>query len=260
MSSELIEVAGTRLSITQLGDPHAGLYRLLWGHGWGQTGAAFLAMAETLKPLAASTLIDFPGFGKSPVPPETWGTAEYADCAAELIKASVTQPVIWIGHSFGCRVGLQLAARHPGLLAGMVLIAAAGLKRQRSVMERIRFESRKFAFKTAKLFTREGPQRDQLRQRFGSQDYRNAGALRPIMVRVIGEDLTEVAKEVRCPTLLIYGSYDTETPPEFGERFKALIPESALAILDGFNHLSILTEGRHQVTLRIRKFMESLGQ
>ena len=260
MTSELIEVAGTKLAITEIGDPDAGLYRLFWGHGWGQTGAAFLTMTETLKPFAASTLIDFPGFGRSPNPPETWGTAEYAECVAELIKASGTQPVIWVGHSFGGRVGLQLASRHPELLSGMILIAAAGLKRQRSLVERVQFECRKFAFKVAKQFTHEGSQRDWLRQRFGSQDYRNAGALRPIMVRVIGEDLTDVAKAVRCPTLLIYGSYDTETPPEFGERFKTMISRSELAVLDGFNHLSILTEGRHQVTLRIRKFMESLAR
>ncbi len=260
MSSELIEVAGAKLAITEIGDARAGLNRLVWGHGWGQTGAVFTGMAETLKPFAPSSLIDFPGFGLSPNPPEDWGTADYADCVAEWIKASATQPVIWVGHSFGGRVGLQLGARYPELLTGMVLIAAAGLKRQRSLLEAVRFEGRKLAFQTAKRFTREGPQRDRLRQYFGSQDYRNAGALRPIMVRVIGEDLTEVAKAVRCPTLLLYGSNDTETPPEFGERFKALMPRSELAILHGFDHLSILTEGRHQVILRVRKFMESLGR
>ena len=49
-----------------------------------------------------------------------------------------------------------------------------------------------------------------------------------------------------------------ETPPEFGERLHALIPRSELALLDGFTHLSILTDGRHQVAMKIRRFLEHL--
>jgi pimeloyl-ACP methyl ester carboxylesterase len=206
--------------------------------------------------MASSSLIDFPGFGKSPMPPETWGTAEYADGVAEWMAMLPPGPRVWIGHSFGCRVGIQLAARHPQSVSGMVLIAAAGLQRQRSLPERLRFGIRRTAFKTAKRFVREGPGLDRLRQRFGSSDYRSAGALRPILTRVVGEDLTEAAKAVRCPSVLLYGRLDTETPPEIGERLKALIPHSELTVLNGFNHLSILSEGRHQVALRIRKFLE----
>jgi pimeloyl-ACP methyl ester carboxylesterase len=116
------------------------------------------------------------------------------------------------------------------------------------------------ALKIAKRFVAEGPQLDRLRERFGSADYRSAGDLRPILIRVVRQDLTESAKAVSCPTMLIYGTDDTETPPEIGERLHALIPDSELAILQGFNHLSILTEGRHQVALRIRKFLETVNR
>ena len=94
----------------------------------------------------------------------------------------------------------------------------------------------------------------------GSADYRSAGALRPVFSRVVSENLTNVARNVQCPTLLIYGKEDTETPPEIGERLKMLIPGAELAILDSFGHLNILSEGRHQVALRIRKFLQSLPQ
>ncbi len=74
------------------------------------------------------------------------------------------------------------------------------------------------------------------------------------------EDLTDVAKAVRCPTLLIYGTADTETPPEIGQRFKNLIPGSELVLLNGFGHLSVLSEGRHQVVLQIRKFLDLINR
>jgi pimeloyl-ACP methyl ester carboxylesterase len=139
-----------------------------------------------------------------------------------------------------------------------VLIASAGLRRQRSFPERLRFEARKISFKIAKRFVRQGPELDRLRAKFGSSDYRNAGALRPVFVRVVGEDLSAIAAQIACPTLLLYGSTDTETPPEMGERLHRIIRNSDLTILDGFGHLSILTDGRHQLALRIRKFLESV--
>ncbi len=250
--------SGSKLAVTSVGTPQPDRPHLIWGHGWGQSGAAFVPLAETLKPFGSSSVLDFPGFGNSPVPPATWGTAEYADSLAEWIAALPVKKPIWIGHSFGGRVGIQLAARHPQLLSALVLIAAAGLRRRRSTIETLRFHVRKTAFKTARRFVREGPQLDRLRQRFGSPDYRSAGAMRPILTRIVSEDLSPQAAAIRCPTLLIYGSADTETPPEIGRRLAALIPHSELALLEGFNHLSILSEGRHQLALRIRKFLERL--
>jgi hypothetical protein len=32
-----------------------------------------------------------------------------------------------------------------------------------------------------------------------------------------------------------------------------------LSLLDGFTHLSILTEGRHQVAMKIRRFLERVN-
>lgn len=246
-------------AVVSVPGPDTATSLLIWGHGWGQNAGAFLPVAESLKRFAPSSLIDFPGFGQSPVPPEVWGTAEYADQVAAWMRSLPPRRFVWIGHSFGGRVGLQLAARHPDLVAGMVLIAAAGLQRKRTRLQRARIAVRRTFFKTAKRLLREGPQLERLRQRIGSADYRSAGAMRPIFTKVVNEDLTEVARAVRCRTLLLYGSHDTETPPEFGERLRHLISNSELVRLEGFGHLNILTDGRHQVASQIRKFLESLS-
>jgi pimeloyl-ACP methyl ester carboxylesterase len=246
-----------RFAVIETVSSRPGLLRLVFGHGWGQSSAAFLPLAETLKPFAPSFLVDFPGFGKSPAPPETWGTAEYADEVASWMGTLSPGSYIWVGHSFGCRVGLQLAARHPSLLKGMVLIAAAGLQRSRTPVEKLRINFRRMIFKTAKRVLKEGPQLERLRNRMGSADYRSAGALRPILSRVVSEDLTQVASAVCCPTLLLYGSEDTETPAEIGQRLHRLIPHSEFSVVEGLGHLDILTRGQHQVALRIRKFLEA---
>jgi pimeloyl-ACP methyl ester carboxylesterase len=212
-----------------------------------------------MRAAAPSVLIDFPGFGESPLPLTPWGTADYADAIAEWLARLEPARRVWIAHSFGCRVGLQLAARHPQAVAGLFLVAAAGLPRQRSAIERARINARRWAFRLMSSVTPEGPARDRLRQRFGSADYRQAGALRPILVKTVGEDLSEAARAVRCPAVLVYGDRDRETPPEIGTRLKELIQESELYVLRGFDHWTVLTEGRHQLLQRLGEFVERLS-
>ena len=108
--------SGPKLVVTEIGTPQQDRLHLVWGHGWGQSAATLMPLAETLKSFASSSLVDFPGFGKSSNPPESWGTAEYADFIAEWMKGLRASGSIWIGHSFGGRVGIQLAARHPKLV------------------------------------------------------------------------------------------------------------------------------------------------
>ena len=124
---------------------------VIWAHGWGQDHHAFLALAQSLERAAHHTLIDFPGFGLSPPPAEAWDTADYADAVAEWLATLPRGRRIWVGHSFGCRVGLRLAARHPEAVDAMVLAAAAGLQRRRSFPEKLRFSIRIRLFKALKL-------------------------------------------------------------------------------------------------------------
>jgi pimeloyl-ACP methyl ester carboxylesterase len=232
---------------------------LIWGHGWGHTHADLMPMAQAVQAIAPSLLIDFPGFGASPMPPAAWGTTDYADAAAEWLADIPAQRRVWIGHSFGSRVGLRLAAQHPELLDGVFLIATPGLQRSRSLPEQARRKARSLAYKALRALTPEGPGRDRLRGRFGSADYRNAGAMRPIFIKTVGEDLGPVARQVRCPAVLVYGEGDQETPPDIGERLHQLMPRSELAVLRGLDHWTVLTEGRHQIAHRIGKFLETLA-
>ena len=260
MRSDSARVSGTELALFHVdGDSPEGSVELIWAHGWGHTHENMLPLAQAMRRSARSVLIDFPGFGASPAPPAPWGTAEYADAMAEWLGGLPPARRIWIAHSFGCRVGLQLAARHPGTLSGLFLIAAAGLPPQRSPWARARVRARRWAFRLARQVTPEGPARDRLRQRLGSADYRAAGKLRPILVKAVSEDLSAMARAVRVPAVLIYGDQDRETPPEMGVRLNNLMPQSRLYLLRGFDHWSLLTDGRHLIIQRLGEMMEQLA-
>ncbi|HEU0215222.1 MAG TPA: alpha/beta fold hydrolase [Stellaceae bacterium] len=231
---------------------------LAWAHGWGHSHESLALLAAAMQARADSWLIDLPGFGASPLPPGAWGTADYADAMAGWLATLPPRPRVWVGHSFGCRVGVQLAARHPTAVSALFLIAAAGLPPHRSAMTRIKRLPRRLIFRTLRAVTPEGPARDRLRERFGSADYRNAGAMRPVLVKAVNEDLSEAARRIRVPVVLVHGDQDTESPPEIAERFHALIPSSRLHVLHGFDHLSIISDGRHQVTHLLGELLESL--
>ena len=233
----------------------------VWAHGWGQNHEAFLPLMKSFESRGAHHLIDFPGFGQSTEPKEAWGTEDYADDIANWLRENYLGSVIWIGHSFGCRVGLQLATRHPDLVDGLFLIAAAGLKRQRSSAENLRIKIRTSLYKFCKKLIPFGLSQEWLIHKFGASDYKNAtGIMRQIFVRVVNEDLSQIAKDVQCPVTLIYGEEDTETPPEIGARFERMISDSKLYTLTGQDHYSVLLDGRHQVAHYLSQFLERLNK
>jgi pimeloyl-ACP methyl ester carboxylesterase len=233
---------------------------LIWLHGWGMEHASLLRLASLFKTTHSNTLYDQPGFGQTPRLADGAGTEDYADMLARELEHVPGAPHILVGHSFGGRVSVQMAARHPHLVKAIVLIGGAGLQRRRSLAFKIRARCLRLMGRTAQvvdnLFGTKF--RDAYVERFGSADYKNAGPLRPTFVRVVNEDLSQPAKTVRCPALLIYGSDDTEAPPEIGRRYESLIPIARFVEVKGFDHWDILGRGAYQCEALIRTFMDDL--
>jgi len=245
--------------LTLPGGPPKG-QTILWLHGWGQDHQSLLPLAGLFKSKFKTILFDLPGFGKTPMLEGEAGPEEYAEALIREIEKTLKEPVIIAGHSFGCRVAIRLAARRPDLVSALVLIAAAGLKRDRGPLFRIKSLWLKLLSRLAGVS--DGLFKTNFKaafsQKFGSRDYRNAGALRPTFVKTVNEDLTGHARKISCPVLLLFGSEDTETPPEFGERYQALIHGSDLKILQGIDHLGILTAGKHKCQHYMSGFLSGL--
>lgn len=229
---------------------------IIWLHGWGQDLTAFSRLAGLFSETAHNRLFDQPGFGKTPISIVGNGTRDYAEELAAILDG--TGRHIFVGHSFGVRVSIQLAAHHPDLVAGIVGIAGAGLQKKRSLAFRLRAKSLQTWGKTTRLIDRTFGTglRAKFEQRFGSADYRNAGDMRPTLVKVVNEDLTDEASHVACPVCLIYGALDTETPPEFGARYQKLMKNAEFHTLEGYDHWDILTRGAYQCEAVIKRFLE----
>ena len=232
---------------------------VVFGHGWGRTYRDFIPVAEALAPITSSFLIDFPGFGDSPRPDETWGTEEYAEHILDFLKSEHgLSTFTWVGHSFGGRVGMRIAANHPELIEHLVLVASAGVPRTRSSWQKINGYRRGMEFKLRKTLAQGDQALQDLEQRFGSVDYvhsREIG-LRDIFVKTVNEDQTDTLPQIQCATTLIYGGKDIDTPVEVGEKLANGIPNASLVVSPHCDHISILDRGRHQIALAIK---EQLG-
>jgi len=78
-------------------------------------------------------------------------------------------------------------------------------------------------------------------------------SIKQTFVNTIEEDLTDFMKEIKIPTLLIFGDKDTETPPTFGHRMKELIPNSVLQIISG-DHFAFVDKSK-EIAVLIADFL-----
>ena len=89
----------------------------------------------------------------------------------------------------------------------------------------------------------------------GSEDYKNATPkMREILVKTVNEDLSDYAKKITVPTLLVWGEYDEAAPLEEAKLLENLLTDGALIVLPG-THYAYL-ENLNQVLNIINNFME----
>jgi pimeloyl-ACP methyl ester carboxylesterase len=186
-----------------------------------------------------SIALDLPGFGAAPPPPQAWGATEYAELVAEILDEMAT-PVVVLGHSFGGRVAVELAAHRPEAVAGLVLSGVPLLRTGPTRRPALRF-------RVARRLARHGLVSDQrmeaLRQRFGSADYRAAeGVMRDVLVRVVNERYDEALAATRCPVDLVWGADDKVVPLGIAQAVADRLGQRArLIVVPGVGHLTPLS-------------------
>jgi pimeloyl-ACP methyl ester carboxylesterase len=250
-------MAQVQLNTVQLGNNG---YPLIMLHGWGQNLQSLQPMGELLATRSNVHLIDLPGFGKSPPPPEDWDTTQYADRIYQYLEEQGIESADMLGHSFGGRISLRLAHQYPQKVRSITLINSGGLPRQRTRQQSLRMKwvnTVRDTLKISPLY------REELltwhSQKYGSRDYLNAGALRGTLVKTVSEDLTEIAKQISVPVLLLWGEVDTETPVEVGYRYHSLLANSQLITIPRRDHFMFQAEGSHLCAYYIEKFLAQLS-
>lgn len=213
-------------------------FRVLALPGWLHTAADFDAALAAVP--AGCIAVDLPGFGgATPEPAAAMGAAGYARTVAPVLEHELDRdPAVVVGHSFGGRVALHLAAAHPERVAALVLTGVPNLVRRDAPGRRP-----PVAFRAVRALHRRGMVSDErmeaLRRRSGSADYRNAPSktMRDVLVTVTNEHYEDQLREVTCPVELVWGEHDDQAPLSQAERAAALLGDRAtLTVLAGVRH------------------------
>lgn len=202
-------------------------------------------MAPVIDCLRASfhvVAFDLPGFGRSPAPTGAWGTADYAGFVRDALAGLGIDKAHFVGHSFGAKTSLYIASTYPELVDKLLLVGSSGLRSAPSIKAR----AKRAASKGARFAGRLGPPGRALRaaayKRLASEDYRNAGPMRPTFVKVVNEDIGYLLGSIKASTLLIWGTEDDAVPVAHARKMEESIADAGLVLFEGAGHFAYLDE------------------
>ncbi|NCA67018.1 MAG: alpha/beta hydrolase [Clostridia bacterium] len=214
---------------------------LLFLHGWGGSIDSF-NKAQSLADHFTITIVDLYGFGKTPPPNHPVDLDFYIRGVLALIKHYKMDDIIVIGHSFGGRIAIKLAATC-NRVAGLVLADSAGIRPHRG----LKYYLKIYAYKLRRLLKLKTAD-------CGSSDYRKlSGAMKKTFINIVNEDLSGIAKNILVPTLLIWGSNDIETPIYMCKKLNKYIAKSKLIVFEGAGHFAYLEQSGRFIDL-VREF------
>lgn len=198
-------------------------------HGWARSGADFAAIVHGLDAVAPH----LPGFGTTDPPPTAWGSADYAELVAAAIRPF--GPVVIVGHSFGGRVAVRLAAKYPELvkslvLTGVPLVRLAPVSKPALSFRVVRWLGKRGILPASVI--------EKQRKKRGSSDYNAAqGVMRDVLVKVVNENYDDDLAAISAPVRMVWGEHDTSAPADAGLAASRLLKNSTFTVVPGAGHL-----------------------
>lgn len=222
-------------------------------HGWGLHGGIWAEVRASVPGQAP----DLPGYGETPtVFPYT--AEALADQVAECLVATPGGPVNLVGWSMGGMVALALAARHPQMVARLLLIGTSpafvnrpgwgfGLAPEvlAGFAADLAQDYRATLLRFLALQARGGDAARAVVGRLREAVFARAEPAPDVLAAGLDllrtVDLRDMAGQVRCPTLVVHGVHDTLCPVSAGQWLAEHIPQSRLARHEGASHAPFIS-------------------
>jgi len=247
----MFEYANNKINYKDYGNKSS--QTIVFLHGWGQNIAMMEPLATHFEKTHHLIIIDLPGFGLSPEPEHAWTLLEYVAMIEALLKSlNITNPIL-VGHSFGGKLSIIYASKYP--TKKLVLLASPFKVKITKPSKKVLFlkKMQKISFLKPLALT--------LKRHLGSTDYKNATPLmRDVLVKHVNTDVTELAKKISCPTILIWGTNDTAVPINDGEELEKIISDCALLKYENCTHYAYLERLNQTVLILKSFFTESSDQ
>ena len=208
--------------------------------GWGNNRSTFTNIINLLKDKYKIYIIDYPGFGNSPMPSNELDIYDYSELIYNFILSNKINDPIIIAHSFGGRIVSILSNKIN--INKLILIDVAGIKRFN-----IKIFIKTKIYKLLKRLTYLLPKHIQIKVRnlllikFSSSDYLNIpSTMKRTFQNIIKEDLRKYYKSIKTETLIIWGEKDIDTPLKDGLYLNKIIKNSSLIVYKNSSHFSYI--------------------
>ncbi len=221
-------------------------------HGFGASLHTWDAWADALAAQHRVIRIDLPGSGLSPPDPTgIYTDARTADLVLSLLDQLQLQEVTLLGHSIGGRIAWRFAAHHPERVSRLVLVAPDGFSspgfdygKAPEVPASLRLMTKVLPKPLLRMslepaFANPAVLSDALTQRYFDL-MRAPGSRAALLARMEQTVLTDprpMLRQIRAPTLLLWGEQDAMIPFSNHLDYLAALPNARLAALSGIGHL-----------------------
>lgn len=237
-----LSIDGLKIEYTEKGEGDA----VLLLHGWGSSFKFYESIIDNLSSRFRTVAVNFPGCANSETMKEPWKLEDYCDFVLKFMKELKIQNPILIGHSHGGRVILKMTAEGMVNPPKIVLLDSAGLIPKKSLKQKFRaksFKAIKKALTLPIIKNHSEPLLQKARAHYGSADYNAAPeVLRKTLVSLVNTDLRDIIPYIKCPTLLIWGSNDTDTPLSDGKIIEGLISDAGMCVFEGCGHFAFFEQ------------------
>lgn len=214
---------------------------ILMLHGWGSNLSVYDGLASALVKKHRIVRFDWPGFGGTQKPATAWGVEAFAAfCEGFCIKLDIRPDAI-VGHSMGGQTAVNIVGRGALTPKKLVLLAASAVRPQPGAREQLFKVAAKFGKKVVPSKMQSGA-KAKLYQAAGTTDYLQTQSMAPSYQMIIREDQLKWAREIKVPTLLVWGDADVDAPPERAAMLSQAIQGSDLKLFKDAGHFVFLDQ------------------
>lgn len=273
--SQFVQVQGMLVHLRDEG-PRNDVEPIVLLHGTSASLHTWDGWTEVLRRERRVIRMDLPAFGLTgPHPQRDYRIPVYADFVRAVMDQLCVQRAVIAGNSLGGEIAWMVAVRHPDRISRLVLVDAGGYP--------FKAESMPIGFRLARIEALR-PFIGQLLPRSMIESsvrnvYGDVSKVTPELVdryheltlregnrqalfdrfsqSPIGAYAAQI-RQVRQPTLILWGGQDRLIPPDNGQRFLADIPGSRLQVFDDLGHVP-QEEDPARTVAAVQAFLQPAG-
>jgi len=215
--------------------------------GWRLTSDKYEPLRKVLKDRNYQVYIPpMPGFAENNPINRVMTLDDYVKYVENFLISKKITRLLLVGHSFGGRIAIKLAVKRPQLIDKLILTGTPGYNPVRGIKIQFFFLISKignFFFSVFHLSKLATSAKKLLYRLAGSSDYpQTSGYLRDSFKIITREPLENLMKQIRVPTLLVWGEEDRIVPVKIAQRMSKVIKLSRLVIIPNARHGVLWTE------------------